>query len=67
MKNPGCDKCNEATKEGRAYIDKKSGLLCVSLDGKYEKTECLKVLVPFVCTNCGTTEWKTIDTLENKK
>ena len=67
MKKPGCNKCAETTIQGRAYIDENTGLLCVSLEEKYDKPEGLKVLVPFVCTNCGTTEWKTIDSLENEK
>ncbi|CDF10823.1 unknown [Mycoplasma sp. CAG:776] len=67
MQKPGCSKCAETTVQGRAYIDKKTGLLCVTLDEKYEKPEGLKVLVPFICTTCGTTEWKTIDTIEDKK
>ena len=67
MKKPGCSKCSETTLQGRAYIDTETGLLCVSLEEKYDKPEGLKVLVPFVCTNCGTTEWKTIDSLEDEK
>jgi len=67
MKKPGCNKCAETTVQGKAYIDKETGLLCVTLEEKYEKPEGLKVLVPFVCTNCGTTEWKTIDSSENEK
>lgn len=67
MKKPGCSKCEETTVQGRAYIDEKNGLLCVSLEEKYEKPKGLKVLVPFVCTTCGTTEWKTIDNEENEK
>ena len=67
MKKPGCNKCEETTVQGRAYIDKDTGLLCVSLEEKYEKPKGLKVLVPFVCTTCGTTERKTIDTEENEK
>ena len=67
MKKPGCSKCEETTVQGRAYIDEESGLLCVSLEEKYEKPKRLKVLVPFVCTTCGTTERKTIDTEEEKK
>lgn len=67
MKKPGCNKCSETTFQGKAYIDKGTGLLCVSLEEKYEKPQGLKVLVPFVCTTCGTTEWKTIDSLENEK
>lgn len=65
--NKGCSKCEETTVQGRAYIDSKTGLLCVSLEEKYEKPSDLKVLVPYVCTNCGTTTWKTIDQTENKK
>ena len=67
MKKPGCSKCEETTVQGRAYIDEKTGLLCVSLEEKYEKPKGLKVLVPFVRTTCGTTEWKTIDNEENEK
>lgn len=67
MKNNGCSKCAMTTLQGKAYIDEATGLLCVSLEEKYDKPEGLKVLVPFVCTNCGTTTWKTIDTLEDKK
>ena len=63
----GCNKCAETTVQGRAYIDEKTGLLCVALEEKYEKPKGLKVLVPFVCTNCGTTNWKTIDNVEDKK
>ena len=36
MKKPGCNKCEETTVQGRAYIDKDTGLLCVSLEEKYE-------------------------------
>ena len=67
MKKPNCNKCAESTKQGKAYIDPETGLLCVELVEKYEKPEGLKVLVPFICTNCGTTEWKTIDSLEDEK
>ena len=67
MKKPGCDKCAETTKQGRTYIDEKTGLLCVTLEEKYDKPAGLKVLVPFICTKCGTTEWKTIDSIENQK
>ena len=67
MKKPGCNKCAETTIQGRAYVDENTGLLCVSLEEKYDKPEGLKVLVPFVCTNCGTTECKTIDCLEDEK
>lgn len=67
MKKPGCSKCAETTVQGKAYFDEESGLLCVSLEEKYEKPQGLKVLVPFICTNCGTTEWKTIDSSENEK
>ncbi len=61
MKNKGCSKCDESTLQGRAYIDQDTGILCVSLEEKYEKPKGKKVLVPFVCTTCGETTWKTID------
>ena len=32
-----------------------------NLEEKYDKPKGKKVLVPFVCTDCGKTEWKTID------
>lgn len=64
--NKGCNSCAKTTVQGRAYIDETSGLLCVSLEEKYEKPVGLKVLVPFVCTTCGTTNWKTIDSKEDK-
>lgn len=43
MKNSGCSKCEETTVQGRAYIDEKTGLLCVSLEEKYEKPKGLKI------------------------
>ena len=46
MKKPGCSKCEETTVQGRAYIDEKTGLLCVSLEEKYEKPQGLKVQYP---------------------
>ena len=48
-------------------MDEKTGLLCVSLEEKYEKPKNLKVLVPFICTTCGKTTWKTIDTSLDQK
>jgi len=64
LKGANCGSCDDSI-QGRAYIDKKTGLLCVSLEEKYNKPKDLKVLVPFVCITCGTTEWKTIDSEEN--
>jgi len=61
MKKAGCNKCDTTTYQGKAYIDEETGLLCVKLEEKYEKPKGKKVLVPFVCTSCGTTEWKTIE------
>lgn len=61
MKNKGCNKCDESTLQGRAYIDEETNLLCVSLEEKYDKPKGKKVLVPYVCTTCGETTWKTID------
>lgn len=57
----GCNKCDESMVQGKAYIDEETKLLCVSLEEKYDKPKGKKVLVPFVCTTCGETVWKTID------
>lgn len=58
----GCDKCSTKEEQARLYIDKDTGLLCATLDEKYEKPIGTLILVPFICTSCGTTTWKTIDT-----
>ena len=67
MKKPGCSKCNEAQVQGRCYIDEETGLLCVELAKKIELPKGKKVLVPQICTECGTTEWITIDTCEENE
>lgn len=56
----GCSKCEETSVQGKAYFDSETGLFCVTLEEKYDKPDNLNVLVPFVCTTCGTTTWKTI-------
>ena len=61
LKNKGCSKCDETSVQGRAYIDEETGLFCVSLEEKYDKPEGKKDLVPYVCTTCGETTWKTIE------
>ena len=66
MKKPGCNKCQETQIQGRCYIDADSGMLCVTLEKKIDLPKGKKVLVPQICTTCGTTEWITIDTDENK-
>ena len=33
----GCSNCDKKAEQGRAYIDADSGLLCVSLEEKYDK------------------------------
>lgn len=50
--------------QGKCYIDEESGMLCVTLEKKIELPKNKKVLVPQICTECGTTEWITIDTTE---
>lgn len=55
-----CCDCKNS-KQGKAYIDKKSGLLCVEILEKYEKPTNKKTLVPFICTTCGTVNWKCVD------
>lgn len=65
MKKPGCSKCQETQIQGRCYIDKESGLLCVTLEHKIDLPKGKKILVPQICTTCGTTEWITIDTCDD--
>ena len=58
MKNNNCSDCDEKTVEGRAFIDSVTGLLCVDLNrDDYPKDNDL--IVPYVCTTCGETTWKT--------
>lgn len=38
MKNNNCSDCSEKTVEGRAVIDKETGLLCVDLNCKLPRT-----------------------------
>ncbi len=64
MKKPGCSKCDKTAVQGRCYIDKETGLLCVTLEKKIDLPKGKKILVPQICTTCGTTEWITIDTEE---
>ena len=65
MKKPGCNKCEETQIQGRCYIDKDTGLLCVTLEQKIDLPKGKKILVPQICTTCGTTEWITIDTCDD--
>jgi len=62
LKKPGCGSCSETQIQGHTYIDKDTGMLCVTLEKKIELPKGKKVLVPQICTTCGTTEWITIDT-----
>ena len=66
MKNNNCQDCQEKSVEGRAYIDSETGILCVDLTS----TECPEgkdVLVPYICTTCGETTWKTKSATEEKE
>ena len=67
MKNNNCQDCQEKSVEGRAYIDKETGLLCVLLTKANTYPEGKDVLVPYVCITCGETTWKTKSTTEAKK
>lgn len=60
MKNKNCGDCKDS-KQGKAYFDETTGLLCVEILEKYEKPKGKKTLVPFICTTCGTVNWKCID------
>ena len=60
MKNKNCGDCKDS-KQGKAYIDEETGLLCVKIEEKYEKPQGKKTLVPYICTKCGTVNWKCFD------
>ena len=58
MGNNNCSDCAEKTVEGRAYVDPETGYLCVDLSKQDYPTD-QDILVPYVCTTCGDTTWKT--------
>ena len=58
----GCNDCSNQSEQGKAYIDSKTGLLCATICEKYDKPKNTLVIVPYICTTCGTTSWKTLDT-----
>lgn len=60
MKDENCESCDKA-KYGYAYIDEESGILCVGIDTGRLMPKGKKVLAPLICTDCGTTEWKTFE------
>lgn len=66
MKNNNCSDCSENTYEGRAYIDPETNMLCLDLNSR-ELPEGKDILIPYVCTTCGETTWKTKSTTEDKK
>jgi len=67
MKNNNCSDCSEKSVEGRAYIDKETGLLCVDLTNNKMPETDKDILVPYVCTTCGETTWKTKSKVEEDK
>lgn len=67
MKNNNCCDCKEKTTEGRAYFDSETGLLCVDLERHdYPLDHSKDLLVPYICTSCGETTWKTKSQDEKK-
>ena len=62
----GCGDCSNESRQARTYIDDYTGVLCAEICEKYEKPDSL-VIVPFICTSCGTTTWKTIDNRLNSE
>lgn len=42
MKNKNCGDCKDS-KQGKAYIDEETGLLCVKIEEKYEKPKGKKL------------------------
>lgn len=65
MKKENCSNCKDS-KQGRAFIDKETGLLCVEIVEKYEKPKDKTTLVPYICTTCGTVNWKAINPNEKE-
>ena len=63
MKNNECGGCKDA-KFGIAYIDPETGILCSKIDTGMKLPKGKKILAPKICTECGNTEWKTIDNKE---
>lgn len=62
--NKNCGNCKDS-KQGKLYYDKNSDLFCIELLEKYDKPQNKNVLVPFVCTTCGTVNFKCINQKEN--
>ena len=58
----GCKKCDNNEQEMKTYIDKKTGLLCATIEEKYDKPKDSLILVPYLCNDCATINWKCIDT-----
>ena len=58
----------EPVEEEEPTIDKiQEQLDSLTLEEKIDLPKGKKVLVPQICTECGTTEWITIDTEENSQ
>ena len=61
-----CGDCSNKSEQAKAYIDKKTGILRAEICEIYDKPEAL-VIVPFVCTACGTANWRVIDNRKNNE
>lgn len=63
--NKECNDCSHKSEQVRTYVDEKTGMLCAEIcDENIELPKDSIVLIPLVCTTCGTLNWKSVNTKE---
>lgn len=61
-----CKDCSHDSEQVRTYIDKETGMLCAEIcDENITLPKDSIVLIPLVCTDCGTLNWKSVNTKED--
>ncbi len=61
-----CNDCSHDSEQVRTYIDEETGMLCAEICDEYVKLpKDTIVLIPLVCTDCGTLNWKSVNTSED--
>lgn len=61
-----CNECTHESEQVRTYIDKETGMLCAEIcDEEITLPKDSIVLIPLVCTTCGTLNWKSVNTSED--
>lgn len=64
--NKDCNDCSHDSEQVRTYIDEETGMLCAEICDEYVKLpKDTIVLIPLVCTDCGTLNWKSVNTSED--